>query len=332
MLLSPKQSYTYFSNNFRIKKTSAGWFTFKCPFCNELENREKMAVQFQYGITKCWICGYKDYIDRFVADYEGIDLKDAKQKLKECKASNVNLDVFEQSQATLVSQVDLPIGYKGILEGKNIVGDRARNYLEKRGFDLQELDRIGLGYCYHTQDDLKEEEDYFGYIIIPFKTRGKLVYFIGRDFFGNFLRYKNPPVTKFGVGKGDLLFNEDALNIYDEVFITEGWADAMTIGRMGTSTQGWSLSNKQKKKILKSSCERLVFLPDVGKDNTGVTFYEKAIVLAMEFIDHKEVKVLDLSLLAEFGKDANEIGKEQIMELHQKTDLLTLETATKILM
>lgn len=327
--IDPKQAYSYFSSKFDLKKSSQGWYAFDCPFCGDGEGKRKHAVHFQYGFTKCWVCGYREGIYDFVCDYEGCKLSEAKQLLRTIKPSNINFEVFKTS-TTISTGITLPVGYNSILEGDTIMAKRARVYLERRGFDLKDLDRLGIGYCYHEEEDVPVNEDYFGYIIIPFKKMGRLVYYIGRDYIGNFLRYKNPPKDACGVGKGDLLFNEDALELFDECYFTEGWADALTLGRQGISTQGWSFSAKQNERILKSSCERLVFVPDAGADNTGETFYEKAIKTAMFFAPYKEVMVLDLNQL-EGGKDVNELGKEAILNIKKNTDLLDIGTATQTL-
>ena len=124
------------------------------------------------------------------------------------------MEAIETFRTKQVVDVEMPKGYTPILEGEGILGKRARSYLTERGFDLTVLDRAGIGYCNeHGLVDKENDidEDFFGYIIVPFKRNGLLVYYIGRDYIGNFLRYKNPAVEKFNVGKGDLLFNEDAL-------------------------------------------------------------------------------------------------------------------------
>ena len=328
--IDPRQAYTYFSNNYSLKKTSKGWYSFKCPLCNELENRRKVAVNFQYGVVKCWICGYKDTIVDFVSETEGIDYNAARALLRECSPSAVNLNEIEDTSHREYSEIELPYGFKSLLEGVGVMGDRARNYLKARGFDLKELDRMGVGYCSEPiQDELKEiHEDYFGYIIIPFKSRGKLVYFIGRDFIGNFLRYKNPPKSEFNVGKGDLLFNEDALYLYDEVFVLEGAWDAITIGRDATATLGWSLSATQKSKLLQSEAEIITLVPDGGKDGKGVPFYVLALELALELVEHKKVKIVDLNG-AEEGKDVNAMGRDRFMEIYDATPIMN---ASEIMM
>lgn len=330
-MLNPYKAHTWFSSEFVLNKSTRGWWAFQCPMCNELVDRQKMAVHFSYGIVKCWVCEYKSRIIDFVMEVKSLSYMNAKELIHNCKPANVELETVKQLEHSVIkSDVVLPDGYQTILEGAGILGQRARKYLSDRGFDLEELDKKGVGYC--NEQALIPEENFFGYIIIPFKTDGKLVYYIGRDFTGNFLRYKNPPKEKFGVGKADLFFNEDALFLYDEVFFSEGWADACEMGRKGVSTQGWSLSKTQKNKMFKSDANTFVFLPDSGNDGTGRSFYSKAVETAMDFIDYKKVFVLDLNQLREFGKDANEIKKERILNLYKQTEPLTLESASSILM
>lgn len=328
--IEPKKALTYFSNNFKLHKSTNGWQAFKCPFCNELHNREKMTVKLSWMRVKCWVCGYAGSVLDFVMDFEGAKVRDAVALIRACKDGVLILD-DDNKKNLLFSDIGLPSGYTSIMEGDGILGIRARTYLVERGFDLREMDRLGLGYCLRDKLCLDQDADnYFGYIIIPFKERGKLVYFIARDYIGNFLRYKNPPTEKFNVGKADIIFNNDALDLYDEVFILEGWADACTMGRQGTSTQGWSLSRRQKSRYLSSQCKRFIFVPDAGADDTGVTFYEKAVEVAMDFLDLKDVFVLDLNKLPG-AKDANQLGKSKILELYAQTEKLTYSAGTEIL-
>lgn len=322
--IDPRQSYTYFSNNYSLKKTSKGWHAFKCPLCDELENRKKAAVNFQYGVVKCWICGYQDTVVDFVSETEGVSYNDARSILRECAPSAVNLNEIEDTSHKEYSEIALPYGFKSILDGKGVMGDRARTYLKSRGFDLRDLDRMGVGYCSEeVPDDKKSEyDDYFGYIIIPFKSRGKLVYYIGRDFIGNFLRYKNPAKEAFNVGKGDIIFNEDALYLYDEVFLLEGAWDAITIGRDASATLGWSLSVTQKSKIIQSDAEIITLVPDAGNDGRGISFYVLALELALELSEHKKVRIVNLN--GAEGKDVNAMGKARFMEIYGATPIMNM--------
>ncbi len=124
------------------------------------------------------------------------------------------------------------------------------------------------------------------------------------------------------------------MELYDTVFTTEGWADALTFGKYGTSTQGWHFSNYQKGAYMRSPCKNLVFVPDSGMDGQGHLFYHHAVKVAQTFLDVKEqVFVLDLnqSHLAAKGKDANAIGRKTILEEFKHTEPLTFESAMNIL-
>ena len=331
-MIDERKAYTYFKNRFVMRKSTNGFFIFNCPFCIR-DDDKKHAVNFGWERTKCWKCGFAGYITDFVQDYEGVDYFRAKDIIHNETASAVDLEIFENIVVeTKRSDLALPTGFNSILSGEGTLGIRARNYLEKRGFDLAVLDQIGFGYCREHAEDKKE--DYFGYIIVPFKRRGQLQYFIGRDYTGNWLRYKNPSTETFGIGKEEIIFNEDALELSSINFIAEGWSDAMTMGRAGTSTQGWSMSTIQKDKYFKSSAGKFIFLPDIGESEQGTSFYKQAVKLALEFIDHKECVVIDFQSAGyeQYGKDVNEFGKQRVLDLIKKTKPLTEGRAMDIIM
>ena len=330
MFVNPKKAYTYFAKNFALKKTSQNWYAFDNPFDSGGEGKKKMAVKFSWQRVKCWRTGYSATISDFIADYEGLQIRGVIDLVESCKESSLDLmDLDSVRVKKSVEGVKMPYGYMNILEGDTVLAKRARKYLRGRGFDLNMLDLMGFGYCYRHGEEA--DEDYFGYIIIPFKTLGSLQYFIGRDFIGNFLRYKNPNKNKFGVGKADILFNEDALLIYNRNFVVEGWSDAVTLGPEAVATLGWSVSDIQRTKLIESNCDELVFIPDVGK-------YKEAVKLAMKFIDLKEsVIVVNLDELSEYGDDVNSIAvnmdsKKPIMDLYRNTGRLTTSLAMEILM
>jgi len=272
MIINIKKAYQYFRSNFPLKKSSSGWFKFDCPFCFDTVGSQKHAINFSWERCKCWKCGYNENILQFVMDYEDVRYFRAKEIIQNTTEADFVLDNIENIVVDKVfSEVNLPTGYTSLLDGEGMMGVRARKYMEARGYDLEKLDMMGFGYCNKHDDDYYM--DFFGRIIVPFKANGKLVYYIGRTYIDDELRYKNPPTDMFGVGKGDLIFNEDAINIHEECMVLEGWADAITLGETAVSTQGWSLSSTQKSKMLKSGCEKYIFVPDKG-------FYLEAIKTA----------------------------------------------------
>lgn len=329
MLVQPKKAYQYFKNHFLLKKSSQNWWAFDDPFDPDGYGKFKMAVQFQYEIVKCWTYDYTVNIVKFVMDYENVDYHKARELINECEEANIDLDLLAEVSGEQMQQSEafMPYGFTSLLSGDGVIGKRARKYLTDRKFDLEELDSLGFGYCNKHAED--KNEDYYGYIIIPFFRKNLLHYYIGRDYIGNYLRYKNPAKTMFGVGKSDLLYNEDALTKFKTVFLTEGWADAATLGPQGIASLGWSLSKDQKSSIINSKIKELIIVPDAG-------FYKEAIKTAIDFIDLKKVKVVNFDLLSDYGKDANDVAKsgklEEVFRLIKDTEILTLGKAMTELM
>lgn len=297
-----------------------------CPFCDRGRDKGKFAVQFAYDMGKCWECNYRERLVQFIIDYEGVEYKQARAILNDQEESYLDFTIVDFKREVEKSNVLLPKGFIGLLDGEGVISDRARNTLLNRGFDLEALDMMGFGYCVEHGDNF--ETDYFGYIIIPFKKKGVLQYYIGRAFLGQDPKYKNPGVGVFGVGKEELFYNEDALDLYDEVFLLEGAFDSICTGKNAIASLGWSLSPIQQSKILKSDIKRLIITPDKG-------YYKTAVKTAMTFIDEKEVVVINMDNVLpdqKEKKDVNEIGIELVLEEYGKTPVLTNSMAMDILM
>lgn len=300
--------YTYLQK-YDLKESTQNWYIFNCPFCGDYKN--KCAVNIDYEVVKCWKCGYKNSIISFISTIEKIDENRVISYVKKLPKSNrynhrnIGRDSYRSKNITL------PKGFVPLLDGTGVIAKRARKYLISRNLDLDYLDSIGVGYVRDS------DSDFFGYIIFPFKVNGTLQYYIGRDFIGNFLRYKNPKTELFNVGKSELFFNEDALSSFTEVNLLEGLIDAVTMGINSISSQGWLLSSSQKNKLITSPVEKITIITDAGVDNNGVSFYNHGIKLAMELVEYKKVRVIDLNGLD--GKDPNELGCLVVNDLIEKT-------------
>lgn len=338
-MVNSKRAYTYLINTFSdFKKSTNGWYTFDCPYCG---GKGKAAVNFDSEVVKCWKCEHRVTIVDMVCQLEGMRYMDARNYINSFDESDVK--ITQLKSVPLLSSVNYntkglsyPEGFVTFFESNGSLGRKAKAYVIDRGFKLEVLDRLGFGYCNEHNDDIKL--DYYGRIIVPYKQDGILVYYIARDFMNTDdktykFRYKNPPKETVGVGKGELIFNEDALQIYDTIFISEGWADAMTFGKYGTATAGWSLSKIQRQKYVRSYAKNIILVPDAGRDDSGTTFYKHAVKLAIDFIDVKDnVIVLDLNGLgSDYGKDANEIGYKKIKEVLVNTEPLNYKMAIDIL-
>lgn len=318
-MLNPRRTYAYFRDTFLLKPSTQGWFAFQCPQCGK---EQKAAVQFDWELVKCWVCTYKQSITEFVQDYEGMTREDTIRFLYQYKESEIDLRDFEAAAPIKAVDAHLPEHFLNIMDGVGVLGKRARTYLTDRGLHLKLCDKIGLGYVNKKAEEF--QDDYFGYIIIPYKKDGKLYYWTARDYTGSNLRYKNPALSDFGVGKSELLFNEDALNS-SIAFLTEGWACALTMGK-GVALGGVDLSNKQRTKIINSPCETIVVVTDKG-------FYKQGLKIGMALLGHKEVKVVNLDNINKKDstgkelKDPNELGAEFILDCYQKTKTLSFGLA-----
>lgn len=313
-MLNASRAYEYFTVVHGIKASTNGWYVFDCAICGK---HQKAAVNFDYRFVKCWSCNYRESILTFVRETEALEYKQAVDRINSFKDSGmvfsdptenpyrrVGLGGRSRTQVTL----NLPDTYKPILTGETMMAERARKYLLGRGFDLEYLDECGVGYC----DERSQPQDYFGHIIIPFLRRGRLYYYLGRDIIGmSPAKYKNPSVEETGVGKAEILFNEDILHFRKPVYICEGVFDALTL-KDAVAVMGKTLSEHQKSKLISAKYvpEYIVCL------DSGCT--KESLDIALELCDHKPVKVLQLPL-----GDPNEMGIEYVRKLAAETPVST---------
>ena len=303
--------YAYFDRyHGPLEPSTNNWYECVCPICG----KKKFAVNFNYLTGKCYRGCFSGFLVDAIMIYHQITYFDARELIDQ---QEVILRLPAAiNRATKNSKVKLPRGYHSILEGNGSLACRAREYLMGRGFDLNYMDRLGVGYV--DAEDPNPLNNYLGYIIIPFKREGKLIYFIGRDFIGNFQRYKNPSREVFDVGKSEVIFNEEALAIEPKVYITEGWSCAATVGKRGISQQGAVPSVIQRNMIIKSSVEELILVPDAN-------FYLQGLTAARSFLPHKKVKVVNMDKFCEMGlgKDINEVGLENMLSEEDRTPYIT---------
>ena len=191
-----------------------------------------------------------------------------------------------------------------------ILGVTEREYLDHRGFDVEEM--IYKGWGYGTSGD------YFGYIIIPFYAGGKLIYYNARKFMGAGPKYKNPKIEDFGLGKSLIMYNMDALALYSMIYVMEGAINAETLGDEGIATGGKKISHYQISMIIKSGVDRVVMLLDPDA-------IEDAVKVGLEMAYHKQIKVVMLP----DKKDVNNIGKEKTLELVDQSDWLNYNKLLK---
>jgi len=311
-MYSPGQALSYFAASFPdLKQSTNGWYTFTCPICGV---RDKAAVNFSYGFSRCWRGCFSASVSGMVQSREGVDYKKAIEILEGARDQAVDTSQLKSKFIKRTKEVPLPEGLFPLDVSYEALGDRARKYIESRGLDPDVLAQEGWGYCL-------TDGPMFCRIFIPITFRWKLKSYVGRTFIDAPGRYRIPTTEEFGVGRGDYYYNQDAFITQPEVYILEGAIDARTLGPRGTAMQGWSMSDSQLETAVDSKAIKVIIpdpdLLDKGKD------------IALRLYGVTPVKFVDLSPLVKWGKDVNKIyttvGIDPVMEIIDKTPVNNVE-------
>lgn len=286
------QMHQYFIRKLGAFDYRKGWMKSTCPYCGR-EN--KFGINLSQNRCNCFRCGEHPSPISLIMYLE--NTQSFTEVLQILNSDDYTGYVFKEEKVEIKSQKDffLPEGFKNIKMGDSTLAKSARNYLKRRGFDIDRLSLKGWGYC--------NKGKYLGYIIIPFIEHGKLVYFNARLYMGAGPKYNNPEVDVTGLGKSFIIYNADALEMFRTVYICEGAINAETIGENGIATGGKSISRYQVNKFIKSPVEKFIILIDPDAK-------DKALDLAFKLVPFKKVKVVFLPE----GEDVNSLGKIKTLE------------------
>lgn len=273
-----------------------GWYKGYCPNCGKF----KFGFRLSDNRVNCFFCGPMGTPLKAIMQIEGFNtLPEVYNFLKTFEG----LEYYEgpSKKETFVKTITLPETFKLLTLGKTEMAKLARGYMRKRGFNPLSLSMLGIGYC--------TGGDHAGQIILPFYRQGRLVYYIGRRYilFG-VNKFDNPDAEQFGIGKTELIFNEDALQVFDTIYIVESVINALTLGANAIAIMGKKISPIQLSKILRSPCKRVVICldPDAWVD---------AVQLGLKLVEHKQVKVIRFPT----GKDVNDLGRKWVREARKAT-------------
>lgn len=285
----------YLKENLGMYDYRKGWLKGDCPYCGE----HKFGVNLGMNRTNCFKCESHPRPIDLIMEIEGLN---SMPELLSLLQLFEGIDYVEQEVKALElkSEVTLPEGYRNIKRGDSIIAKAARHFVKKRGFSIDKVSRLGWGYC--------TKGKYAGYLIMPFYIANRLVYYNARIFMGPGAKFNNPLIEEFGLGKSMLIYNRDALEIYNKVYLFESVTNSVTMGYNAIATGGKKVSNYQIDKIIKSPCEKLV----IGLDDDAI---DDAIDLALKISPYKKVKILFFPP----GKDANDLGRKETLKLEFRT-------------
>lgn len=242
--------YNYFKKRLGAFDYRNGWLRVPtCPYCHR-EN--KLGINLSTYRTNCFRCGAHPSPTQLIMDVESLDTyHELLQLLNNGEFTELT---FTEERVELAERkpVYLPEGFRLLTQGNSQLANSIRGYVRSRGFRCEDLAKRGVGYC--------TSEDYFGYLIIPFYHNGELRYFNARNVIGKGPRYNNPDKDLTGLGKGFIIFNQDALDLYNSIFICEGAINALTLGDRAIATMGKAVSTYQINQLIRSSAERFIIL------------------------------------------------------------------------
>lgn len=306
------QLYTYFTKRLGAFQYKHGWLRVPvCPYCGR---SEKLGINLSLYRTNCFRCGEHPSPAQLVMDVENLDTWSELTSL--LNNGDYNELEFHEEKIELPErkEVTLPEGFQNIKFGTSQLAKSMRGYMVKRGFDIDHLSRLGIGYC--------NDGNLFGYLIIPFYYNSELRYYNARNVLGSGPRYNNPNKDNTGLGKEFLIYNFDALSMYRTIYLCEGALNALTMGEQGIATMGKSVSAYQVNQMIKSPVEHIIILLDPDAK-------AYAINLALKLVNYKKVKVVFLPE----GKDVNDLGKNKTLSYvwatryQTYTDLISLRNS-----
>lgn len=288
--------FQYFQGRLRIKKSTKGYWRCDCYYCG---GNYSMGINIEDEMVHCFKCLEKKNPIKLLIDIEGFQTyNEAWAFLKIQQEYEAYTRLYNKVEKKETKKLQLPNSFQLLIQGDSMMSIAARNYMTKRRFNITRLSLKGVGYC--------TEGEYAGYIIFPYYRKGELIYFQGRIYMGNGPKMKNPPSEIYGIGKSQIIYNEDALFIYNKIYAMESITNCETIGDNAVALSGKSISSYQYSQIIKSPFSDLVIILDPDA-------FDKAISLALQAVHYKNTKVV---LLPE-GKDVNNIGRKLTKQLEK---------------
>lgn len=203
---------------------SSDEYLFRCPKCDHHKN--KLSVNIEKDKFKCWICDYRGSAVMRLVRRHGtyIDYKGWLKYVDDDDASSITFDdilrkLTGESQELNKSEesVDLPEGYKTLVNNESLSTLPARRFLNSRGITSEDILKWKIGYC--TKGGFRSR------IVVPsFSLSGNVNYFIARTYDDHHRKYMNPNVSK------DIVFNELYVDFTDDLVLVEGVFDAIIAG------------------------------------------------------------------------------------------------------
>jgi 5S rRNA maturation endonuclease (ribonuclease M5) len=229
------------------KNVTSGWVEISCPHPGCSDPSSHCGVNLESGYHHCWICGGKGgmlTLTKLLLDltssearsllkkYPAVFIPPPEKKCREDGITDISLSAFD-----------------------TILPNLPRDYLAKRGFDPDEIQRkYSIRFCYTTGK--------FAYrIIIPIIQNGHIVNFTARDVTGKQEpKYKNLANEEAVIPMKNCLYNIDTVN--KKAIICEGVTDVWRIGRGAIATMGTEYTSSQLELLMRKKLNKVFVMYD----------------------------------------------------------------------
>lgn len=229
------------------KNNVEGCLTIHCPCCpdNDPDPSRHGNLNPADGSYSCWRCK-GSHPSVVIARAAHISVQAASNLIRKYTTGVV---AAKREEVKMANSITLP--------GSHTPLDIHRNYLEGRGFDVDEL-QFYHGIKFTGMMEKWEGMNWQFRVIIPvFDRRNNLVSFQGRDVTGKQDRYLFPPKEKQVRDCKTLLYGAELCGKKDALIVVEGVMDAWKLGAGAVCTFGSSVTQEQ---VLEMSHWRKVFL------------------------------------------------------------------------
>lgn len=352
-----------------LKRSGSG-FTGLCPYHNE--KSPSFHVTPRLGIFKCFGCGESGDVFKFIMDQGGLNFNEALRTLADRfgvylpqEQSSYEEQVFEQEKEGILHALKFAgvFFYRSLMELDE--AQKARSYLEQRGYGSDIIKQFGLGYApssgqalidaaqqagidpmYLLGGDLVKQrtesegmyDTFRGRLMFPiFNPTGKVIAFAGRVL-GNekTAKYINSAQTKV-YNKSEVVygvnFSKNQIRKNKEMILVEGYTDVISLHQHGidnvVASSGTALTPGQLRTLHRFG-DTLTMIYD--SDAAGQNAMKKGILLALE--EGLEVKLLELpdgedpdSFVKQFGKESFDDFKHK--KSQDFVDFLLAKAATE---
>jgi len=271
-----------------------------CPFCHH--HNPKLAINLNKGAWHCWVCNSSGR--RLLSLFRKLDC--SREQIAELgKILQEEIPLVQSD--TVITNLSLPKEYHPLYEPINRIDYKhALKYVVDRGITASDILRYRIGYC--------ADGPYQHRIIVPsYDANNKLNYFIGRSFYENGMKYKNPPVSK------NIVMFENSINWNYPIILCEGVYDAIAIKRNAIPLLGKQIPTQLMQRIVEHDVKDIYLALDADAIKSTLHHAQNL------FQNGRNVYIVSLS-----DKDPSEIGFHGMTQLIKESKLLSFTDLVKL--